>query len=338
MEPPRLRTERLLLREFREEDLAPDLEQAQDPEVQRFLGGVRTSYDAFLTIATHAGHWMLRGYGQWAVERVEDGCYVGRVGLWMPPGWPGPEVGWRLGRDAWGRGYATEAARAAVGWAWTALGLDELSSMIVSDNVASQRVAQRLGHVNTGACELPVGTCDRWVVTRPEGDAPWALREATPDDAPRLAEQLREAMARFGDFSPPGWEPPAPTADEQREALTAPGHRCVLSEPGGVLAGHVSWRPASDSRRGPDDPGAAYLGQIYVEPGWWGSRLSTRLLAIAVAGARADGFARIHLVTPASQGRARRFYEREGWHAVAPPRDDERFGMPTIEYARELKS
>jgi GNAT superfamily N-acetyltransferase len=102
-----------------------------------------------------------------------------------------------------------------------------------------------------------------------------------------------------------------------------------------VLAGHVSWRPAVGAARAPDDPDAAYLGQLYAEPGWWGSPLASKLMAIAVAGARADGFRRMHLVTPAAQGRARRFYEREGWRSV-PPADDERFGMPTIAYAREL--
>jgi GNAT superfamily N-acetyltransferase len=110
----------------------------------------------------------------------------------------------------------------------------------------------------------------------------------------------------------------------------------VIAEPGGVLAGHVSWRRAVDAARGRDDPGAAYLAQLYAEPGWWGSPLASKLMAIAVAGARADGFRRMRLVTPAAQGRARRFYEREGWRAAGPPADDERFGMPTIEYARGL--
>ena len=336
MEPPRLKTERLLLREFRAADVEPDLEQARDPEVQRFLGGLRDPYDAFRTLATHAGHWALRGHGQWIVERREDGAFLGRVGLWSPPGWPGIEVGWRLGRAAWGKGYATEAARAAVGWAWTVLGLEQLSSMIVSDNAPSQRVAQRLGQVNTGPVQLPVGTADQWVLTRPPGDEPWALREASVADAPRIAEQVRDAMARFRDISPPGWTPPDHADAEVAEALAAPGHRGVVAEPGGVLAGHVTWRPSVDARRGPRAEDAAYLGQIYVEPGWWGSQLASRLLRIAVEGARDDGFARIHLVTPAGQGRARRFYEREGWRTVGAPIDDERFGMPTVEYAREL--
>jgi RimJ/RimL family protein N-acetyltransferase len=336
MRPPRLKTERLLLREFRAEDLGPDFEQAQDPNVQRFLGGVRSEYEAFRTMATHAGHWALRGFGQWAVERRSDGRFVGRVGLWEPPGWPGPEVGWRLAREAWGRGYATEAARAAIGWAWTALGLERLSSMIVAENTASQRVAQRLGHVNAGPCELPVGTCDRWVLDRPPGDGHWALREAVPGDDPRLIEQLREAIARFRDISPPGWTPPDAGDAELRAAQAAPGVRVMLAEPGGVLAGHVLWRPSLSGPTGPDDPVGAYLARIYVEPGWWGSPLATRLMAVAVDQARAAGFARMHLVTPAAAGRPRRFYEREGWRVAGPAAEDPRFGMPTIPYTREL--
>jgi RimJ/RimL family protein N-acetyltransferase len=336
MEPPRLRTERLLLREFRADDIGPELEQVQDPEVQRFLGGVRTPYEAFRTLATHAGHWALRGFGQWAVQRRADGRFLGRVGLWYPEGWPGPEVGWRLGRAAWGHGYATEAARAAIGWAWTARGMTELSSMIVAENTASQRVAQRLGHVNSGPCELPVGTCDRWILARPPGDAAWAIRAVTVEDAPRVAQQLRDALERFRDFSPPGWRPPAHDDARQRATLAAPGARGLLSEPGGVLAGHVTWGPSADARRGPDDPEAAHLGELYVEPAWWGSGLAARLMGQAVDGARADGFTRMHLVTPAAQGRARRFYERAGWRTAGAPVDDERFGMPVVAYAREL--
>jgi RimJ/RimL family protein N-acetyltransferase/ribosomal protein S18 acetylase RimI-like enzyme len=336
MQPPRLKTARLLMREFRLEDVAPQYELGRDPEVTRFLTPVTNAYDGFVGLATHAGHWALRGYGGWIVVRADDGEHLGRVGLWHPEGWPGVEVGWKLGRHAWGHGYATEAAQAAVGWAWTALGLEELSSMIDPGNAASQRVAQRLGEANTGPIDLPMGTADRWMIRRPDGDAPWAFRGATVDDAPRIARQLREALARFYDFSPPGWEVPRHDDAEQAQALADPTYRCVIAEPGGVLAGHVSWRRAVDAARGPDDPDAAYLAQLYAEPGWWGSPLASKLMAIAVAGARADGFRRMRLVTPAAQGRARRFYEREGWRAAGPPADDERFGMPTIEYAREL--
>jgi len=114
--PPRLETARLLLGEWRETDFAP-----------------------------HAGHWALRGYGKWAVERRDSGEWIGRVGLWNPPDWPGVEVGWTLVRAAWGQGYATEAATAAIGWAWANLGCERLVSLIEPGNAASFRVAERLG-------------------------------------------------------------------------------------------------------------------------------------------------------------------------------------------------
>jgi RimJ/RimL family protein N-acetyltransferase len=114
-----------------------------DPEVMRFMGGPLDEMDTWRQMAVFAGHWELRGYGLWAVER--EGELIGRVGLLQPHGWPGLEVGWLLARDAWGHGYATEAARAAVEYAWSELGAHELISLITPDNAASQRVAQRLG-------------------------------------------------------------------------------------------------------------------------------------------------------------------------------------------------
>ncbi len=96
-------------------------------------------------VALHIGHWALRDYGQWALELKEDGLSHGRAGLWNPPGWPGLEVGWKLARQAWGHGYATEAGQAAVEWAWANLDAPRLISLIQPGNVRSERVAERLG-------------------------------------------------------------------------------------------------------------------------------------------------------------------------------------------------
>ena len=119
-----------------------------DPVAMRYIGNgeVLDRAQSWREIAMHLGDWMLRGYGQWALERREDGVWLGQAGLWNPPGWPGLEVGLgRLARQAWGEGYATEAGRAAIEWAWTTLDAEELISVIQPGNAASIRVAERLG-------------------------------------------------------------------------------------------------------------------------------------------------------------------------------------------------
>jgi RimJ/RimL family protein N-acetyltransferase/GNAT superfamily N-acetyltransferase len=333
---PRLQTERLVLRAPGAQDIEPHAEMSTDPEVQRFLGGPRDPYDAYVNLAAHAGHWLLRGYGGWAVQRRDDGAFLGRVGLWQPSGWPGLEVGWKLARHAWGGGYATEAARAVIGYAWTVIGATELISLIVSENEASARVAQRLGHVPGETLDLFGEPAVRHVLARPEGDAPYAFRDATPDDAPRIAEAVGEAMGRYRDISPPGWQPPPVDVEDEATVQRHPHYRCVLAEPGGVLAGHVGWWPAMSSRRGSDDPGLVHLRQLFVHPGWWGSGLAERLMGFAMDEVRAQGFTGIRLFTPAAAGRARRFYERHGYRTAGPPELDPRLGLAIVEYHVEL--
>jgi RimJ/RimL family protein N-acetyltransferase len=140
-------TERLLMRPVREDDLDEYHAMVADPDVMRFIGDGHT-YDreeAWKGIAQMLGHWELRGYGLWALEERETGTLVGRGGLYNPEGWPGIEVGWLLAKACWGRGYATEAGRASLEWAWRELGVDHVISMIYPDNSASIRVALRLG-------------------------------------------------------------------------------------------------------------------------------------------------------------------------------------------------
>jgi RimJ/RimL family protein N-acetyltransferase len=140
---PRLETERLVLREWRASDIDEYAAMAADPEVMAHVGGVLDRAGAWRQMALHAGHWALRGYGNWAV--AARGRMIGRAGLWQPEGWPGLEVGWALAREAWGQGYATEAGRAAMDWAWTELGVPGLISVISPENARSIRVAERLG-------------------------------------------------------------------------------------------------------------------------------------------------------------------------------------------------
>ena len=145
MSIPVIETERLVLRGFTSADFEPYAQGNADPEVQRFLGGPMDREASWRSLAAHIGHWTLRGYGQWALERRADGRLIGRAGLWNPEGWFGVEVGWKLDRGAWGHGYATEGARAAVEWAWRSLDVDRLISVIDPANAASLAVAGRLG-------------------------------------------------------------------------------------------------------------------------------------------------------------------------------------------------
>ncbi|HET9103786.1 MAG TPA: GNAT family N-acetyltransferase [Solirubrobacteraceae bacterium] len=153
---PRIKTPRLTLREWRAADAEAYAALAADPEVTHYIGGVMSREQSWRSMALHAGHWTLRGYGHWAVVRTADGQFLGRAGLWSPEasGWPGLEVGWTFARHAWGHGYATEAGGAAMRWAWTVLKAARLISVIHPENTASVQVARRLGLAFLRAAEL----------------------------------------------------------------------------------------------------------------------------------------------------------------------------------------
>lgn len=143
---PQVKTERLILRGFVESDFDAYAEMCADPEVMRYLGGQPLPRsEAWRNMAMIVGHWYLRGYGFWAVEEQATGQTIGRIGCWQPEGWLGLEVGWTLHRPYWGRGYATEAARASVDYAFSELGQLQVIHYIDPLNQASQQVALRLG-------------------------------------------------------------------------------------------------------------------------------------------------------------------------------------------------
>lgn len=153
---PELRTERLLLRGLQPGDLDAYAAMYADPEVMRYLedGRPLDRAAAWRSMAVHLGHWQLRGYGQWALVDRATSELVGRAGLWEPEGWPGLEVGWLLARPHWGQGFATEAGRAAIDYAFEVLGTEQVISLIRPENHLSIRVAERLGESYERTIEL----------------------------------------------------------------------------------------------------------------------------------------------------------------------------------------
>jgi RimJ/RimL family protein N-acetyltransferase len=146
-----VRTERLLLRRWRPDDLAPMAAINADPEVMRFIGdgSVADLARTALEIAGFERLWESHGFGRFAVEVRDRRVLAGFVGMAVPTDVPEivpcVEIGWRFGRAYWGRGLATEAARAAMGFAFTAAGLDRLVGIHVVGNEASARIMARLG-------------------------------------------------------------------------------------------------------------------------------------------------------------------------------------------------
>jgi RimJ/RimL family protein N-acetyltransferase len=145
---PTLETERLRLRPLRGSDFEDYAELNADPEVLRHLGGGPVPWDrgrSWRHLAFLVGHWQLGRPGMWAVELKETGAFLGTVGYAEPEGWPGFELAGIFARRFWGHGYATEAARAALDYAFTILKKDRVISLVYPENHASIRVVERLG-------------------------------------------------------------------------------------------------------------------------------------------------------------------------------------------------
>lgn len=158
-----------MLRGFTDADRAPFAAIVADREVMRHLQGPIGRRRSDELVDRIHGCWRERGWGLWAVEVRESGGLVGFTGLWPAaelPGGPGVEVGWRLAREVWGRGYAPEAARASLAFAFDELGLDEVVSCTAAGNHASLRVMAKIGLRRDSARDHPSSQVDP--VTYPE--------------------------------------------------------------------------------------------------------------------------------------------------------------------------
>jgi len=144
-----LQTPRLLLRQWRDEDLADFAALNGDAEVMRYFPACLDRAQSDALAERIRAHFAQYGYGLWALERRDSGAFIGFTGLlqlsFAAPFAPAVEIGWRLGRAHWGQGLALEAARAARDCAFAQLGLAQLVSFTVPANQRSRALMQRLG-------------------------------------------------------------------------------------------------------------------------------------------------------------------------------------------------
>lgn len=177
-------TERLLLRQWREEDRDPFAALNADPVVMEHFPAPLTRAQSDAQLDRCAERLATDGYGLWALEMRDTGKLIGFAGLARPsfeaPFTPCTEIGWRLAHSSWGHGYATEAARAALDLAFGRLGLDEVVSFTFEGNLRSRAVMERLSMTHDPAEDfehpgLPEGERVRQHVLYRLGRDPWLL-------------------------------------------------------------------------------------------------------------------------------------------------------------------
>jgi len=166
-----------------------------------------------------------------------------------------------------------------------------------------------------------------------------SFRAATPADADRLAEGMAEGLEDYPSFAPPGWTAPSPVdeAADIRRLLADDEVWCLLAEADGELVGQIALLPAARAGRPVDDPRLGHLRNLFVRRDHRGTGLATALHAAAVEEAKARGFAVLRLFTPSAHARARRFYEREGWVALAEGFHEPLLGLELREYRLVLR-
>lgn len=144
-----IRTERLILRQWDQEDIQPFSQMCSDKDVMEFFPKLLTAEESYTMGRRIQSLIAELGWGFWAVELPGQSKFIGFVGLHTPkesmPFSPCVEVGWRLAKPYWGMGYATEAAKASLRYAFTHLGLEEVVSFTTAHNMRSQAVMKKIG-------------------------------------------------------------------------------------------------------------------------------------------------------------------------------------------------
>lgn len=156
-----LESARLLLRQWRDDDLPAFAEMCADPQVMRYFPGPLSRLDSAALIGRIRGHFAEYGFGFWALERKDTGAFIGLTGLaqvgFEAPFTPAVEIGWRLAHEHWGLGYASEAAWTALRCGFDRLALDQVVAFTAENNLPSQKVMQAIGmqHDPAGDFEHP---------------------------------------------------------------------------------------------------------------------------------------------------------------------------------------
>jgi len=172
---PTLTTPRLVMHPPSVSDFDDFAALVGDPTAMAFIGGPQPRTVAWRTFTQNAGHWAIYGFGFFLMRERVGGRLVGRAGTHRPEGWPGTEVGWALHGHAQGKGYATEAASAAIDYAVETLGWTEVIHCIDAENEPSMAVARRLGAQVLREALLPEPYSHACVVWGQTGEA-WRAR------------------------------------------------------------------------------------------------------------------------------------------------------------------
>jgi len=299
-------TPRLLLRPWRDSDLVAFAAMNADPRVMEFLPKLLTRDESDALAMRIGNHFAENGFGLWAVEIPGTAEFIGFVGLakvkFSAHFTPNVEIGWRLAFEYWGKGYAAEAARAAVNYGFNRLGLNEIVAFTVPANARSIRIMQKLAMTYRPADDfdhpgLPEGhRLRRHVLYRLK-----FVREATPDDVDAMFDvrtSVRENLLNEEQMRQLGI-----TRDSVAAGLRSNLKGWIIEQDGQAAGFSLADRNTSS------------IFALFVRPEFERRGLGSALLQAAVSWLWGEGKERIRLSTGA-RSHAVQFYEKRGWNKI----------------------